>query len=327
MDKAIKFHRIDRQIQQHWEALEDRIKEVKNGQALGGEAITKLEQQVAKLTARKYALCVGSCTDALSLSLLGCGIGAGDEVLVTPFTFPASYTCIDRVGATKVFLPVDKNTLHIDIDRIEEFITPKTKAIIVVNLFGDMMDMDKLGAVIRKHKGIYVIEDAAQSFTGRGAGSYGDVSCISFDPTKVVPCIFGTGGMILTDCDLIYHKVSTLHYKNAGTNSQMGTIDASICSFWLDIQHQLHVMRNFIAETYKNNFRGVVPIMDNDINHKFVIRPFHRDRLKNYLAEKGIETKIHYPSDEIKDVLSLPIYPTLRNDELEYIIKCVKEFY
>ena len=326
MDKAIKFHRIDRQIEQHREAIDDRINAVlKNGQVLGGENVAKLEQEVSKMTGRKYALCVGSCTDALSLSLLGLGIGAGDEVLVTPFTFPASYTCIDRVGATKVFLPVDGNTLHIDIERIPEFITPKTKAIIVVNLFGDMMNMDRLTEVL-KGKKLSVIEDAAQSFTGKGAGSYGDVSCISFDPTKVIPCL-GTGGMILTDCDTIYHKVSTMHYKNCGTNSQMSEIDASICSFWLDINHQLHVMRNFIAEAYRTELRECVPSMYNDINHKFVIRPVYRNRLKDFLEDKGIETKIHYPSDDIKDVLSLPIYPTLRNDELEYIIKCVKEFY
>ena len=332
----IKFCRLDRLYQIHKQAIDDIVKKIySGGQVLGGKSIAMLEERIAEMCNRKYALAVGSCTDALSFSLLAYGIGRDDYVIVNDFTFEASKSCIKRVGAKIITCPMENNYYGMDIERLDDLAKEyNPKAIIAVSLFGQMADMDEIMDIARDNE-CKVIEDAAQSFTSAydsvPAGSWGDVSCLSFDPTKIMPA-FATGGMILTDDRITAQEVERFHYKNYGSNSQMSTLQAEILLYWLAFLEIWEKKRQVIATKYIRGLSGVKEIVLPKVNslsthvwHKFVIRAKMRDELKGYLFEEMIETKIHYMPN--KEVLSLPIYPTLTDKEVEWIINRIKKYY
>lgn len=332
----IKFCRLDRLYEAHRQSINAIVERVySKGQVLGGESVRRLEERVAIMCDRKYAVAVGSCTDALSLSLLASEVKAKDYVAVNDFTFKASKSCISRVGAYRILCPREDDYYGMDIKTLKERVRNfKPKAIIAVNLFGQMANMEEIIDIARANKCI-VIEDAAQSFTsgydGKPAGSWGDVSCISFDPTKIIPA-FATGGMVLTDDEKARDSVKYTHYKNYGSNSQMSTLQAEILLYWLGFVEEWEKRRAEIAEKYIKEFSGIKGIilpktylLSKHVWHKFVIRAEKRDGLKYYLHEEGIETKIHYEPN--KEVLSLPIYPTLQDEEVEWIIEKIKRYY
>ncbi|MBS6501539.1 MAG: DegT/DnrJ/EryC1/StrS family aminotransferase [Clostridium sp.] len=187
-----------------------------------GKTVTDFEKEFADFIGVKHAISVGNGTDALVLALKSMGIGEGDEVITTPFTFFATAETISAVGATPVFVDVDKETFNIDVTKIEEKITSKTKAIMPVHIFGQSADMDEINEIAKKHK-LYVIEDACQAiggkYRGRKIGTLGDVACFSFFPTKNLGCA-GDGGMIVTDNDEIAIIARALRTHGSGENGQ-----------------------------------------------------------------------------------------------------------
>lgn len=187
-----------------------------------GKTVTDFEKEFADFIGVKHAISVGNGTDALVLALKSMGIGEGDEVITTPFTFFATAETISAVGATPVFVDVDKETFNIDVTKIEEKITSKTKAIMPVHIFGQSADMDEINEIAKKHN-LYVIEDACQAiggkYKGRKIGTLGDAACFSFFPTKNLGCA-GDGGMIVTDNDKIAIIARALRTHGSGENGQ-----------------------------------------------------------------------------------------------------------
>lgn len=187
-----------------------------------GKTVTDFEKDFANFIGVKHAISVGNGTDALVLALKSMGIGEGDEVITTPFTFFATAETISAVGATPVFVDVDKETFNIDVAKIEEKITSKTKAIMPVHIFGQSADMDEINEIAKKHN-LYVIEDACQAvggkYKGRKIGTLGDVACFSFFPTKNLGCA-GDGGMIVTNNDEIAIIARALRTHGSGENGQ-----------------------------------------------------------------------------------------------------------
>lgn len=333
--EIIKFHRIDRLYNTYRPKVIGLLDKVyRSGQVLQGKSITELESKIALLTQRKYAIAVGSCTDALVFSLMSLGIKVNDVVLVTDFTFESSKTCILRLNAIPRYCPIENDYFMMDLRALEKLLTPSIKVLIVVNLFGQMQDMDKILMLANK-QGIRIIEDAAQSFTsswcGRSAGSFGDVSCLSFDPTKILPA-FSTAGMVVTNDGKIANDIRYFRYKNYGCNSQTSTFQAELLKYWLGYLEEWEIERLHIARRYMRELKGVKEIvlpkthsLSTHIWHKFVIKAQKRDELKLYLAKQGIETKIHYfPHPQ---VLSLPIYPWLEDKEVDRVIENIRRFY
>ena len=187
-----------------------------------GKTVTDFEKEFADFVGVKHAISVGNGTDALVLALKSMGIGEGDEVITTPFTFFATAEAISAVGATPVFVDVNKETFNIDVTKIEEKITSKTKAIMPVHIFGQSADMDEINEIAKKHN-LYVIEDACQAvggkYKGRKIGTLGDVACFSFFPTKNLGCA-GDGGMIVTNDDKIATIARALRTHGSGENGQ-----------------------------------------------------------------------------------------------------------
>lgn len=187
-----------------------------------GKTVIDFEKDFANFIGVKHAISVGNGTDALVISLKAMGIGEGDEVITTPFTFFATAETISAVGATPVFVDVNKETFNIDVTKIEEKITSKTKAIMPVHIFGQSADMDEINEIAKKHN-LYVIEDACQAvggkYKGRKIGTLGDVACFSFFPTKNLGCA-GDGGIIVTDNDEIATIIRALRTHGSGENGQ-----------------------------------------------------------------------------------------------------------
>ena len=329
-----------------------------------GDKITELEEKIADYCQCKYAVGVTSGTDALLLSLMALGIGPGDEVITTPFTFFATAGSIDRLGAIPVFVDIDSRTYNIDVSLIEEKITPKTKAIMPVHIFGQMADMDKIMEIAGKHN-LKVIEDAAQAigseYKGKRAGSIGDTGCFSFFPSKNLGCC-GDGGIITTNDKELADKMRILrnhgsnpkyYHKFIGGNFRLDSIQAAILLVKLPYLEAQHKRRQENASYYDDKLKGaaIIPVVEKDrrmIFNQYTIRAKDRDGLRNHLNESGIGNDIYYPvplhlqecfsglgykkgdlpvSEKIADeVISLPVYSELTKEQLDAVAKAVIEF-
>jgi len=365
----IPFYNIDRYYRHHKENINELVEEVfDSGKVLSVNGVSEFEENISSYCNRKYAVSVGSCTDALFFALSSCGITTGDEVIISGFSFIASVTPILRAGAVPVFVDIDPDYFTMDVSHVEAMITPKTKAILAVHLFGQMLPVHELFAVAQNHN-LVLIEDAAQAlgseYNGMKAGSTGQCSCISFDPSKIISC-FGTGGVLLTDDEDIYKKALSLRYhgKNSengdfefpGYNSRMSSLQAAIACYQLTDINRLIYERNKIANKYMHAFNSInqitPPSRKNslvNIYHKYVVKAEKRDELAKYLKNNGIEVMIHYSKalseygmfknhpfrseplkyihEVKKQVLSLPVYPELTDEETDYIISKVIGFY
>jgi len=295
----------------------------KTQQFILGPPIQALEEKIAQYCRTRYAMGVASGSDALVLSLMALGIGAGDEVLLPPFTFFATAGSVSRLGAIPVFVDIDPETYNIDPLKIEEKITSKTKAILPVHLFGQCTDMDPL-LQIAKTKKLFIIEDAAQALgaeykpksgsEGRRAGQIGNLGCFSFYPTKNLGA-FGDAGMVVTDQPDFSEKVRLLRihgsqpkyfHKSIGINSRLDTMQAAILLVKFKYLEKWTLERQKKAERYQLLFQDAlssvnglrlptIQYQNRHIFHQYVIRAPERDRLKKYLAEEGIGTDIYYP--------------------------------
>jgi len=363
----IPFYGIDRFFKAH----ADNIKEIfttvgKTGKMLMGEEVELFEQTLAQFCSRKYAIAVSSCTDALYFALLSVGVKRGDEVIVPSFSFIATATPIIQAGAVPVFTDIRPDTFSMDAEDLKKKITSKTKAIIFVHLYGSFCPIEEI-ALIAKENNIPLIEDNAHSLGSKSndnilAGTHGEISCVSFDPTKIIAG-FGTAGALLTDNYSIFKYVNKLRYqgKNSDTgkfdvlgfNSRISTFQGALLNYQLNMIDKLIGRRRLIADFYNrciDKIKGIEYVQKTQSTfHKYVITTNNRDDLKLFLEKKGIQTMIHYNEalyehplfnnysyraeniqmvQHIKStVLSLPIYPELTDEETSYITSCLQEFF
>jgi dTDP-4-amino-4,6-dideoxygalactose transaminase len=365
-----------------FKSIEDEIKSAaeevfRTQQFIMGSQVQTLEKTIAQYCRTPYAIGVASGSDALLLSLMALGIRRGDEVLIPPFTFFATAGAVSRLGAVPVFVDIDQGTYNMDPSKIEEKMTPRTKAIIPVHLFGQCADMDPLLNIAKK-KNLFVIEDAAQALgaeyksmpasEGRRAGQMGDFGCFSFYPTKNLGA-FGDAGMIVTNNSELAEKVRLLRihgsqpkyfHKEIGINSRLDTLQAAILLVKFKYLEKWTTERQKRAERYQlllkdlpssvNGFKlPTIQYQNRHIFHQYVIRVPERDRLRQFLTEEGIGTDIYYPvplhlqecysflryrqgdlpnsEKASEEVLALPIFPELTEDQQTAVVDRIKRFY
>jgi len=336
-------------------------------QFINGPQVKQLEETVARRSDCKAAVGVSSGTDALLCALMTLGIGKGDEVITTPYTFFATAGSIARTGAKPVFVDIDIDTYNIDASKIEAAVTPKTKAIMPVHLFGQMADMDPIMAVARKHN-LYVIEDAAQSigsmYKGKKAGSIGTCGCFSFFPSKNLGTL-GDGGMIVTQDPAFGEKLAVFRnhgskpkyfHKFVGGNFRLDTIHAAALLVKLPHLDKWSQMRRNNAAVYNKLLAGfdkvktpVIRDYNTTIFNQYVISVPKRDELQAFLKDNGIGTEVYYPvsmheQECFKELgykkgdfanaekaqastLALPIYSELGEQQIQYVVEKIKQFY
>ena len=309
LDLKAQYRSIEAEIK---EAM-DRVLESQH--FINGPQVKECEVAIAEYCRCKHAVGVSSGTDALLVVLMAEGIGAGDEVITTPYTFFATAGCIARLGAKPVFVDIDPETYNINPALIEQKITPHTKAIIPVHLFGQMADMDPINEIARQHN-LVIIEDAAQAIgaedKGRRAGSIGHYGCLSFFPSKNLGC-FGDGGMVVTNDPARAEKMAILrahgskpkyHHKVIGGNFRLDTLQAAIVTAKLRHLDEWTEGRRRNAARYDRLFAeaGLSPAITQPavkvtrhIYNQYVIRAQRRDELQKHLKEQGIGTEVYYP--------------------------------
>jgi dTDP-4-amino-4,6-dideoxygalactose transaminase len=332
---------------------------------IGGPKVAELEKKIAEISDCKFAVGVSSGTDAILNSLMSLEIGAGDEVITTPFTFFATVGCISRVGAKPVFVDIDPFTYNINPELIESAVTEKTKAIMPVHLFGQIADMDPIMKVAAKH-GLTVIEDAAQSisstYKGKKAGSIGTVGCFSFFPSKNLGGI-GDGGMVVTNDKQLYDRLSIMrnhgsqpkyYHKYVGGNFRLDPIQAAALLVKLPHLNEWSEARRRNAAYYDKKFAGTpvkTPRISPDcvsIYNQYVVRVPKRDELIKVLKDKNIGCEIYYPvpmhlqkcfsylgykkgdfpeaEKAANEVLAIPIYPELTDAMKDRVAETILSF-
>jgi dTDP-4-amino-4,6-dideoxygalactose transaminase len=298
------------------EELDQAWRDVVQGSAfIGGAHVERFESQWAQYCASEHAVSVGNGTDALHLTLVALGIGAGDEVVVPANTFIATAEAVAAAGATPVFVDVDPATLLLTGDGLASALTPRTAAVIPVHLYGQMVDMDAIGRIADR-AGIAVIEDAAQAhgatWRDRPAGSFGTAACFSFYPGKNLGAFGDAGAVVTSDADLAdrvrmlsnHGRSLDSHHQHpiVGTNSRLDGLQAAILSVKLKRLDGWNAARRRAAKFYLRELSdlAVEPVAiasaAESVYHLFVVTLDHRDRVRLTLTESGIGTGIHYPT-------------------------------
>jgi dTDP-4-amino-4,6-dideoxygalactose transaminase len=331
----------------------------------GGPFVEQFEKEFATCCGSKYAIGVGNGTDALWLALLALGIGPGDEVITVPNTFIATVEAIMCCNARPVFVDVDENTFTMDPAELEKSLSPRTRAIIPVHLFGQPADMDPILEFARAH-GLYVIEDAAQAhgaeYKDQKAGTMGDAGCFSFYPGKNLGA-FGEAGAIVTNDAELRRRIQILrdhgqarkyHHTRFGWNCRMDGIQAAVLSVKLRYLEEGNLLRHEHALQYNDAFAGIDGIatpFEADyawhVYHIYALRVQERDEVRRYLKEKEIGCAVHYPipihlqpacqslgyaagafpvaENLAEEFLSLPMFPELTDEQIEYVACCVSD--
>lgn len=341
------------------------LKALEATQFILGPNVQKFEEEAASYLGAKHAVALANGTEALHLAILACGIGPGDEVITTPFTFIATAEAISYVGAKPVFVDIHPDTFNIDASKIEEYIATheasKIKAIIPVHLYGQAADMNPIMAIAKKYN-LKVIEDCAQSFggeyKGKMTGNFGEFGCFSFFPSKNLGC-YGDGGMVTTNDSELAEKVKMLrnhgskvryYHSVIGYNSRLDEIQAAILRVKLKRMKSFNELRNRNAHLYSELFEGsgVVPPYEDGkgmhVYHQYTVKVKDRDRVIEALSKEGIASAIYYPvplhKQEVykndyqglvlpntekvsQEVLSLPIFPELTEEEIKAVVSAV----
>lgn len=319
------------QIEELWDEIMAAIERVlRSGQFILGPEVEAFEREVAPYLGVKHAVGVNSGTDALIIALHALGIGPDDEVITTPFTFFATAEAISRVGAMPVFVDIDPMTFNINPELIEPAITPRTRAILPVHLYGHPADMDPIMEIARAYN-LKVVEDAAQAFgaryKGKKAGTIGDVGCFSFFPTKNLGG-FGDGGLIATNHDEIAARARMLRVHGArkkyyhemiGYNSRLDEIQAAILRVQLRYIDASNEARRQAARCYDELLHDVAGLVTPGqapyawhVYHQYTVRVLQgrRDVLRERLAARGVGTMVYYPVP----LHELPVYAETRSD-------------
>lgn len=330
-----------------------------------GSEVARFEEEFAAFCQARYAVGVDSGTSALELIMRAVQIGPGDEVITPANTFIATVLAIWQIGATPVLVDVDPQTYTIDVAEVEKAITPRTKAIMPVHLYGQPADMDPLLALAEKHS-LLVIEDACQAhgakYKGKCVGSLGHAAAFSFYPTKNLGA-FGDGGMVVTNDAGIARAVQMLrnygqsekyYHVVQGYNHRLDTLQAAILRIKLTYLEQWNAARRQLAQLYDQLLADSLVVLPHvadyaePVYHLYVVRAQNRDRLKSYLQQQGIGTGIHYPvpihwqpayqelglkqqqfpvtERYAGQILSLPMYPELPSELLKFVAKNIQIF-
>jgi len=344
--------------------IEARINKVlDHGQYILGPEISELEDKLAKFVGVKHCISNSNGTDALLLPLMAAGIGEGDEVITTPFTFIATGEMISLTGAKPVFVDIDPHTYNIDASLIEKSITPKTKAIMPVSLYGQCADFDPINEIAKGHN-LLVIEDGAQSFgaeyKGRKSCSLSHVAATSFFPSKPLGG-YGDSGACFTNDDSLAKAMKELrvhgqekryYHTRIGINGRMDTMQAAILLSKLEIFPEEVQLRKKWGSVYKdllgNNFKTQsTPIDQTSVYAQFTIEVDNRDQFIQRMNELGVPTAVHYPiplhlqpvyhflgfkkgdfphaESAAERVVSLPMHPYLNEEIIEKVVKAVKK--
>jgi dTDP-4-amino-4,6-dideoxygalactose transaminase len=330
-----------------------------------GEEVDDFEREFATYCGATHGVAVNTGTSALHLALLAAGVGEGVEVITTPFTFVATVAAIRYAGARPVFVDIDPRTFTIDVDRLEAAITPRTKAIVPVHLYGQMADMDAIMSIARR-RGLHVIEDACQAhgaeFKGRRAGSFGLSGCFSFYPGKNLGAC-GEGGMVVTSDDEHAGMIRMLrdwgqekryHHVVKGFNYRMDAIQGAILRVklrhleaWTEARRR-HARRYSAGLAHSRFVQAPEEAPERrHVYHVYAVRSQERDRLQRSLHEAGVQTGLHYPvpvhlqrahadlgygpgdfphaEAAAREVLSLPIYPELTPAQIDHVVATVEQ--
>ena len=356
---------LGRQFELYQEEYEEAaLRVLRSGWYVLGPEVESFEQSFAAYVGRKYCVGVGSGLDALTLSVRALGIGSGDEVIVPANTYIATVLAITANGATPVFVEPDMY-FTLDAARIEAAITERTKAIMVVHLYGQAAQMDTICRIAKAH-GLHLVEDCAQShgakFDGMMTGAFGDAGCFSFYPTKNLGAFGDAGAVVTDDAELAktlrmlrnYGSEKKYHNKILGVNSRLDELQAALLRTKLGHLAELIAERERIAAAYLDGIQNPairLPKLRRNANHvwhQFVIQTEDRDGFQTYLADHGIQTVIHYPipphlsecyqylghkagdypvaEHMAKTVLSLPMFNGMREDEVQYVIETVNGY-
>ncbi len=334
-----------------------------SGQLAQGSVVAEFEDAFAQYCGARHGIATSNGTTALHLAVLAHQIGQGDEVITAPFTFIASSNSVLYAGARPVFVDIDPDTYNIDVEQIEAAITPRTKAIMPIHLFGNPADMPRLSVIANKH-GLAVIEDAAQAhgaaINGKRAGSWG-TGCFSFYPTKNITT--GEGGMITTSDDCVADRATLARshgmrvryfHESLGYNFRMTNIHAAIGMAQLpklELFNERRIANAAYLSAHLPQDKVLVPQVHPGTRHVFhqytvrVLPPLDRDEVRNRLAAMGVGTEVYYPvpvhrqqlyldlgygeqsfpESELAaaQVLSLPVHPGLSQQDLDTIIEAV----
>lgn len=366
LDLHAQYQVIGREIEEAVNAV------LKSQQYILGPEVKELEKEIAAYCESKYAIGCASGSDAILLALMAYEIGEGDEVITTPYTFFATAGAVARLGAKPVFVDIEEGTFNLDVSQLEAAITPRTKAIMPIHLFGQCAGMDEINEIAGRFN-LPVIEDAAQAigaeYGGRRTGSLGDVAAFSFYPSKNLGGA-GDGGMLTTNDGVVAEKLFALRAHGAkkkyfhdyvGVNSRLDSLQAAILRVKMKYLDSWSNKRKANAELYEQYFaesglleRGIVklPVALPQMRHvynQYVICVPRRDELKAWLKEQGIGTEIYYPLSLHEQVcfaylgykpgdfprsekaalssLAIPIFPELSEEDQQYIVALIKEFY
>ena len=322
-----------------------------------GEEVEAFEHELATFCGAGYAVGVNSGTDALELALRGVGVGAGDEVVTVANTCVPTVSAIAATGATPVLVDVDPRTMTLDPERLEDACGPRTRAIVPVHLYGRLADMDAILQFARD-RGLLVVEDVAQASgarrASRRAGTFGDAAAFSFYPTKNLGAI-GDAGAVVTSNRSVADRVRSLRAygdgsTGGGRNSRLDPLQAAVLRAKLPLLDAWNSRRRELAERYDEGLAGLPVTLpaaaeaDEHVWHLYVVRSEQRESLRGRLARRGVSTLVHYDrpihrhsayrrldrpgrlraSERLcNEVLSLPLYPELRDEEVEFVIDAV----
>ena len=361
----VKANRLDRGFQKYQTEFEQKALDVlRSGSYVLGREVSAFEKEFAEFAGAEYCVGVGSGLDALCLGIRALGIGQGDEVIVQGNTYIASVMGITMNRAVPVFVEPDEY-YQIDADKIEEKITSKTKAVMVVHLYGQVAQIDEILRLCEKYN-LKLIEDCAQShgasFGDKITGTFGDIGCFSFYPSKNLGG-FGEGGAVITDNARIAEMIRVLrnygsekryYNKVIGSNSRLDEMQAGLLRVRLAHIEEITREREILAKRYMNEIRNDALILPKErvktrtVWHQYVVRSRYRVKFQEYLRQHEIETIIHYPipphlseayqnlsykrgdlpiTEKYADeVLSIPIYSGMSQDEQNYVIEAINRY-
>ena len=357
----INFIDLQGQYRKYKNEIDEQIAQTLDASAyIGGQKVALLEENLARFSGAKHAIACSNGSSAIFVSLLALGIGHGDEVITSPFTFFATAEMIALTGAKPVFVDIDEKTYNIDPSLIQAAITPKTKAIMPVSLFGQIADMKRINQIAAKH-GLTVIEDAAQSFGAKQDGarscSLSKLATTSFFPAKPLGC-YGDGGAIFTSDDELAQKIKILlnhgskerYFHSAiGINGRLDAIQAGVLNVKLKYFEDEIARRQEVAARYDQNLKNVVtPFVESgntSVWAQYCIRVKDRARILEICAQKGVPTGVYYPlplhlqevfkdlgykkgdfavSERVsEDIMALPMSAFLSEQEQDYVIEVI----
>lgn len=360
----IKFLDLEKINNRFRREIDSRIAKILDkGWYLQGEENETFTKNFAQYCGTKYCIGVANGLDALNLIIKAMGFGIGDEIIVPANTYIASILAISQNGCTPILIEPDINTYNINPDLIEEKITPKTKAIMVVHLYGQAVQMDKIWDLAKKYN-LKVIEDSAQAhgayYKDKRVGNLSDASAFSFYPGKNLGCM-GDGGAVTTNDDELAQKIKAIanygsdrkyHHIYKGVNSRLDEIQAAVLDVKLKYIDKDNQRRREISKYYRENIKNEKIILptayneDSHVWHVFVVRTQERDKFQQYLSDNGIQTIIHYPTpphkqnaykewanlsypitEEIhRTIISLPISPVMTDTEIQKVVEVINEY-